>query len=394
VLNELAKISQTITLEQPAPFKGKASWQGPEGPQVIEFDTADPDSLPPSTLEPPRNMASMPPLFLRCLDDAARTANRESGRFSLSLILLRASDGAVIASDGRQLLIQSGFPFPWKENRFLPALPVFGGKELPQDQDVRLGGKDDTLTLQVGPWLLNFKSSPNQRYPDVDQVIPRTRGGTRLLLDPADVDELIPILQKLPAHDDPDQPVTLDLREKVVIRARDAKGAVEEVTLERSRAEGKPVQIASNRKYLERALKLGFLELRIAKSDAPLLCRDARRTYLWMSLAEDQVVGPANGVTAEANGSGNGPIALEHEPPKRINDMPTNGVNPIEQPIGQPPQNELLDPLAEAEMLRSELQDVLSRTNRLIAILKHQRRQNRALQAAAASFLRLQPRDG
>ena len=50
--------------------------------------------------------------------------------------------------------------------------------------------------------------------------------------------------------------------------------------------------------------------------------------------------------------------------------------------------------LAEAEMLRSQLQDVLSRTNRLIAILKQQRRQNRALQAAAASLLRLQPRDG
>ena len=394
VLNELTKVSQTITLEQPAPFKGKASWQTEEGPQVIDFETVDPVSLPPATLEPARNGAGMPPNFLPCLDDAARTANRESARFALSQILLQGSDGAIIASDGRQMLIQAGFQSPWKENRFLPALPVFGCKELPREQDVWLGGKDDTITLQVGPWLLTFKSAPNLKYPDVNRVIPSSRGNTRLRLDPQDVEELTLALPRLPGHDEPDQPITLDLREKVVVRARDQQGRIEEVPLLRSRAEGRPVQIATRRSYLERALKLGFRELRIARPDAPLVCRDATRTYLWMPLAEEDAVPPVDGIHADGNGSNNEAAALNPEPPKRTNVMPGNGFNANEQPIGNPGQGEPPDPLVDAEALRAELQEALTRTNRLIATLKHQRRQNRALQAAAASLLRLQPNGG
>ena len=49
-----------------------------------------------------------------------------------------------------------------------------------------------------------------------------------------------------------------------------------------------------------------------------------------------------------------------------------------------------VDPLVEAEELRSQLQSALTRTNRLIAMLKQQRRQTRAVQAAMASLRRLQ----
>jgi hypothetical protein len=49
------------------------------------------------------------------------------------------------------------------------------------------------------------------------------------------------------------------------------------------------------------------------------------------------------------------------------------------------------DLVAEAEALRSGVQDLLTRVTRLIAALKHQRRQTRALQAAAASLRQLDP---
>ena len=49
------------------------------------------------------------------------------------------------------------------------------------------------------------------------------------------------------------------------------------------------------------------------------------------------------------------------------------------------------DLLAEAESLRGALQVVLARATRLVAALKHQRRQTRALQAAAASLRQFDP---
>jgi hypothetical protein len=53
-------------------------------------------------------------------------------------------------------------------------------------------------------------------------------------------------------------------------------------------------------------------------------------------------------------------------------------------------QGEPCDALAEAEALRGQLQAVLARTARLIAALKQQRRESRALRAAMASLRRLQ----
>jgi hypothetical protein len=53
-------------------------------------------------------------------------------------------------------------------------------------------------------------------------------------------------------------------------------------------------------------------------------------------------------------------------------------------------QVEPCDALAEAEALRGQLQSALTRTARLIAALKQQRRESRAVKAAMASMRRLQ----
>src|SRR5262249_50793002 len=135
LLPELEGGSGVVTLEQTAPFKGKASWQDRSGPRDLEFETADPAALPP-TPTPPSNAAAMPPEFLTARDAAARSASRDAGRYACNHVLLRGRDSSVIATDGRQLLIQTGFSLPWGEDRLVPALPAFGRCELPRDQPV------------------------------------------------------------------------------------------------------------------------------------------------------------------------------------------------------------------------------------------------------------------
>jgi hypothetical protein len=55
--------------------------------------------------------------------------------------------------------------------------------------------------------------------------------------------------------------------------------------------------------------------------------------------------------------------------------------------------NEPLDPLAEAELLRTQLHEAFLQAGKLMSILKHQRRENRAVQAAMESLRRLRPLD-
>ena len=48
-----------------------------------------------------------------------------------------------------------------------------------------------------------------------------------------------------------------------------------------------------------------------------------------------------------------------------------------------------VDPLSEAEELRSQLQEALTRTSRLLATLKQQRRQRKAVDTAVQSLRKL-----
>ncbi|MFO0929401.1 MAG: hypothetical protein U0736_20630 [Gemmataceae bacterium] len=386
-LADLEGADEVIALEQTAPFKGRASWQAGGEPHTLDFDTADPASLPPAP-EPARNAASLEPGFLSALDDAARTASREAIRYATNRILLRGRDGAVIATDGRQLLLQGGFPFPWRDDQFFPALPVFGGKELPRDQPVRLGLAKERITLEVGPWLFDVKAEQGARYPDVDRVIPDAGAAfTRLRLDARDIEMLIQRLPRLPAHDDPHRPVTLDLGNAVALRSRSEQGETSEVLLPHAKREGPSLQLVVDRRYLLRALKLGFTDVLVVSAQQPLLCRDASRTYVWMPLSEADAVphAQADPIRPKRRATA-APPETPRSAPMPPNEPRVNG----RQRNGSADQDEPLDPVAEAEELRGHLQAALARTGRLLAALKHQKRQSRVVESALASLRRLQ----
>jgi hypothetical protein len=77
------------------------------------------------------------------LADASSSAARESVRYAVSNIQLRGRPGEIIATDGRQLLLQSGFKFPFTDDVLVPSSTVFGCKELDGGGEVSIGaGKD------------------------------------------------------------------------------------------------------------------------------------------------------------------------------------------------------------------------------------------------------------
>jgi hypothetical protein len=83
------------------------------------------------------------------------------------------------------------------------------------------------------------------------------------------------------------------------------------VVLSGSSCQGPSIRVACNRHFLRRVVQLGFREVLIRNATTPLLCRDDRRTYLYMPL--EAVLPPAADavriVSSEA-----APVALNVNP--------------------------------------------------------------------------------
>lgn len=384
VLTELAGIDAAdIHFEQPEPTKGRATWQQDGAPRELAFDTVDPAGLPVPPV-PGRSAVEMPPTFLAALAEAARTAGRRADRFALTCVLLRGASGQVVGTDGRQLLLQAGFALPWAGEVLVPALPAFAAPELPGPGPVRLGRIGERVLLQAGPWLLTLRVEKDQRYPDVASVIPVGAGGPLLQLDPEDAEALADALPRLPGAEEPNAPVALELGPGGAVRAADGQDGGG-VALARSHVEGPPARVVVDRRFLLRAIRLGFRTIAMTRPGCPLVCRDGSRTYVFMPLDPGQDA-PAS---PDPSAPGNPDPRSERRTAPPGNDRTDTRATRDGTPVGDGPP----DLLAEAEALRGLLQDGVARAGRLVAALRVQRRQTRALHAALASLRRLRQPD-
>jgi hypothetical protein len=383
-----------VQLEQVAFGKGQARWTDGTVPRVLELETVTPDSAP--EFPPlPKHFTPMPAGLLQALDEAAKTTARESVRFALGRIQIRGKTGEIVATDGRQLLVQCGFSFPWTDAVLVPWVPAFGARELAGEQEVRVGRTKTHVALKVGPWTFLLAINGHSRFPDVDAAIPRTStAATRLQLDPQDAEFLAATAPRLPGGDDDKAPITLDLHTPVALRGRDDKHGGTELLLARSTTSGPPLRLCTDRRYLVRAIKLGFTQMEVSGADKALVCRDVPRVYVWMPLDPTGAIPP--GPDLQRISSAEGPPPPSSEKERRSDPMPTP------QPNGRAPENGrpngasdserwgIAEVIAETETLRGLLHDASARVARLLAALKHQRRRSRAVQQAMQSLKDLQ----
>ena len=275
----------TVTLVASGDGKGEARWNDGGVPRVRPFDLATPDKMP-ELPEPPARLKPLEPSFLSALAEAARTTARDGVRFALTRIQMQGRRGQLVATDGRQLLVQSGFTLPWSEDVLIPVLPLFISRDLPNDGPVAIGRTAYHVSLRIGPWLFHLEIDASGHFPNAETVIPRMDAMvSRLHLSEDDARFLVHVLPRLPGSKKHLAPLTLDLGKQVILRAgADDAPPVSEVVLSGSSCQGPPVRVACNRHFLRRVVQLGFRELLIRNATTPLLCRDDTRTYLFMPL--------------------------------------------------------------------------------------------------------------
>jgi hypothetical protein len=269
-------------------------------------------------------------------------------------------------------------------------------RELADETKIAVGRTKTHVAVQLGMWTFMLAIDTHSRFPDVDTVIPRSSAlSTCLTLDPQDGEFVAANLPKLPGAAEDNSPVTLDLKEPIALRGRDEKHGGTELALARSKASGPPLRLCMDRRYLVRAVKLGFTKVEIADADKPLVCRADRRVYVWMPLDKNSVIPPGPN-TQRINSSEGLPPPVPSEPERRNDSMPAPQPNDQAHENGRTGSNieprlwTIAEVIAETETLRGLLHDASSRADRLLAALKHQRRRSRAVQQAMKSLKDLQ----
>ncbi len=406
-----------VVLESAAPDRTVVRWEDRGIPQSREYNLVTPvDRLEPMPALP-ATWVSNPGELLDALAEATETTIADSPRYSLECIQLQGR-GQIVATDGRQLLVRSSFHFPWSEDLLIKGRPIFACRALARDQPVEIGRTETHVVIRAGNWTIFCAIQTEARFPAVQRVIP-TDGeiSTRLRLDAADARFLESTLNRLPGGDELNSSVTLDLNGRIAVRAHapDQPQQVTELVLSRSNYTGSPICIATNRVFLDRALRLGFTEVGFTGVEAPFVCRDERRIFTVQPLSDGSPLDPNAIVTriessTVAGAESRVPVRTEssrrplsetvrrngHHPARlaetrsRTSTKPveTNGTNGSDQP-----GTSLAALVQEAESLHATLADAKSRTARLIAGLRRHRKQSRLVNETLKSLRELRLQD-
>ena len=265
-----------------------AEWQDAGIPQSIEYPLVECEGFP----ELPDQLECNDSCLMVALGDACETATTDSARYALDHLQLRGSAGQVIGTDGRQLLIQDGFQFPWEGELLIPANRLLCSRELRRGKSVEIGRTAEWVTLRSGPWTIWLKINEKARFPDVMEIANTGPEKVASLQIPnEDAEFICSALKPKPFHKGDSEKVTLDLNGEITVCAREAEQQ-QDFVLSRSERSGESLRINTSRNYFRRALQLGFREIDLSGKDTPASCREGHRTYVWALLTQADAVQP------------------------------------------------------------------------------------------------------
>ena len=368
--------SDPVSLSVDAKLQGTASWTEGGDAKSHSFQAIQPGKQ--HAVPVPPELTPMPDAFRTALHECARTAAREANRFVLNHVQIRGSSGHVIGTDSKFLLVWGGFVFPFPEAVLVPAIPVFGSRELADETDIRIGRTEAEVVVACGPWSVHLPIGSG-KFPDALSILPKPESCSSVTLDDAQAAELLLALPALPGATSEDCPVTLDLSDGLTVRARDE---ATEVCQERNLAvtvEGPQLAAAVNRTAIERALRLGCRTLLIPRGVRLLALEGPDRVFAVATLDSTAIVPAANRTSPRSAMS-----PLRSGPMKPASGVPANGRHPP-----APSEPETFDPLAEAEAIRLLVVEVGSRLARLISMLRSTRREKKVLQNVWAGLKQL-----
>ena len=429
---------EPVVLELERGGRVAAGWSDNKIPQVVQYDSTPPDETPFPVVPDP--MTEIDRKLWNALAEAMDTTDPTPTRVVTDCVQLCGSGGKVVATDGRQLLVQTGFAFPWEDDLLVPENSLFACRNMRPDAPLHIGCSEAWLTLQTGPWTFHLAIDTERRFPETGGFLkPPEEAIARLELAPEDAKFLADAIQRLPCdEDDQYRSVTVDLNGQAVIRAVSQDSRVPtELVLSRSSVGGENVRLAVDRDYLARAIKLGLRRMYVYGADLPVQAIDTDRIYVWAPLGKHAVVkpsrkavridsadnpdpagnqAPADRQAPAGNQAPSSAVRTTPSPSRRKTTMAkSTRSQPQPQPQasaaddmnngngsvqadgngqvrgnGQPDAANPADAIEMAEAVRSTLRTATSQVGDLIAALKQQKRATRSVQTALATLRQLE----
>ena len=380
---------EPVTIERTDANQVVFRWNDRGIPQVASFNTPElKGEFPPN----PERLQKTGEGFLSALRAAVGTVETDAIRYATDCIRIRGDKGTLEATDTRQALIQSGFKFPFDEDLLVRANPAFKSAIFSEEADVDIGRTENCVAFRIRTWTIHLAIEKDRRFPDIEGCIPApTATKSRLRLSESDARFLERSLSRLPTDPVSNGTVTVDLNGSVAVRAKSPDcSSPTELILAGSSRSGSQICVAMDRHYLERAVRLGFREVGFVSDEAPAVCRDGQRNYIWALLAKDGIVKPASNVvriesprSAEPDSGETKPLAAALEGGQkpqsqgRKRDLSEAAIR--EAPRQEPPDP---DPLRQALLARDMLRSALQQNRELLNALKQQRKQARARKMA------------
>ena len=367
-----------------------AQWRDGSVPQLVAHDVLDsePDNWPP----PAESLEENPPRLLKALADAYQATDPESSRYALGCIQLQGKSGKIAATDGRQILLQSDFTFPWEDDVLVPGSKIFG--QLPSDQPVFIGRSEKWFVLQTGPWTVWLQLKEG-RFPRVEDLVRRCREATASFhISKSDRTFLTQNLRRLPSHNEQTDPVTVDLNGQVAIRARQEVGPVTELILSDSPCTGEPIRLNTNRFFLARAVQLGFKDVYVFEPNSPAQCEDEHRQYVWALLEPKLTIAPSPDAVRITSSSDSASIPSQ---PRRtrtpMSKTPNESTTERRTSNGESRSAETdssANAIEQATALRDTLREATAQAGELIRTLKREKKQAKLVKSTLDSLRQLQ----
>ena len=378
--------TDAVELHTTFPSPVRCRWQadGRDCERVFELVKANVPALPDS----PERGSDADSSILNALHEASQTADRAPVRYATHRIQLQGSTGRIVATDTRQAILLDGFRFPFTETLLIAASPVFGAKEW-QGESVKIGRTANRVVLAIGSWILALNIDATGKFPEVSSIVPKSFTPTVVHFDEREARFILARLDHWP-QSDPDGGITLDTTgDRVVLRCQgETDDRPTEVRLPASRVSGPPIRFVFDRKYLKRALALGFRTHQMCGAEKPIVMRDRDRTYLAAGLHPSEAVPPHDEAhTIAPDGSINGCRRIRRPlPPLLEKIMPLPAPNSIPRIASDAIANDTNDPLAEAEAIRNLLAEAMQRAQQLVQVLKAKRKTDRAITQVVRSI--------
>jgi len=271
--------------------------------------------------------------------EAMDCASVDSTRYVLNGTFIDARDSKanyVVATDGKHLYSANSFTLPLKESVIIPTHKFLEWKEFASDGEWQMRVGEKHLQLSSRRWRFITKTIEGN-YPDWRAPIPNPADAkTVITLDPAKLETLIKLIQRMPCHDDRYHTLGMEWKGgQFMLMGKDKpQDDWLRVPVPDIQGRGPDVTVFLDRNYLTKGFGYGLNTISIISAVAPIRLHSGGKQMIVMPVRANDTE-PASAPSKPAPPPAVVTAASSPQPPPKA-EQPTTPTTPMQT---HPPAN-------------------------------------------------------